>query len=101
MRVVTLMKETIRTHVVLPKDLVEAVDRMVGQRRRSQCVEEAVKEKVFRERQVQALEQYAGILDPAKYPEWDSPDKISAWVRGLREEADAATARKLTRQRDV
>ena len=98
MRVVTLMKETIRTHVVLPKDLVEAVDRIVGQRRRSQFVEEAVKEKVFRERQRTVVEELArtgGVLSRDAHPEWATPEQTSAWVRKLREEADAATLSKI------
>lgn len=42
--------ETIRTPIVFPKALVEAVDDLVGQRKRSAFVAEAVAEKVERER---------------------------------------------------
>jgi metal-responsive CopG/Arc/MetJ family transcriptional regulator len=92
-----MVKETIRTHVVLPRELVEAVDRIVGSRRRSQYVEDAVSEKLMRDRQRAALEQYAGILDPAAHPEWSTPEQTSAWVRDLRAQAEERTARKLAR----
>ncbi len=39
-----------RTHVILPDDLVEGVDKLVGKRKRSRFVEEAVLEKLKRER---------------------------------------------------
>ena len=93
-----MIRETVRTHVVLPKELVEAVDSMVGQRRRSQFVEEAVKEKVARERQRTALEELAragGVLSKEDHPEWATPEQTSAWVRQLRTEADAATVNKI------
>lgn len=45
MKIVAMMKETVRTHVVLPRDLVEAVDTLVGKRTRSEFVEQALREK--------------------------------------------------------
>ncbi len=90
------MKEMMRTHVLLPRELVEELDRLAGQRKRSRFVEEAIAEKIAHQRQATALEQYAGILDPAKHPEWSTPEKTSAWVRKLREEADKATEGKIT-----
>ena len=92
-----MVKATIRTHVVLPRELVEAVDRIVGSRRRSQYVQEAVSEKLLRDRQRAALDRYAGILDPAAHPEWATPAQSSAWVRELRTQAEERTARKLAR----
>ncbi len=78
--------ETVRTHVILPKDLVDEVDRLVGQRKRSDFVADALREKLAHERQGIALREAAGALDPADYPQWSTPEKISAWVREQRAE---------------
>jgi len=47
-----------------------------------------------------ALEETAGILKDADYPEWESPEKTSAWVRERREEDAARLRRKLARNAD-
>jgi metal-responsive CopG/Arc/MetJ family transcriptional regulator len=86
--------ETIRTHVVLPKELVEAVDRIVGQRRRSQFLTDAVREKLDREHRTKALREAAGSIDLADYPDWQTPEETSAWVRSLRAEADRSLPRR-------
>ena len=90
--------QTIRTHVVFPKELVAEVDRLVGQRKRSAFVTEAVAEKVARERLGRALETTAGILAGDAYPKWETPEKVSAWVRELRAVDIEATERKLGRR---
>ena len=95
------MKAMVRTHVLLPRDLVEAVDELVGERRRSRFVEEAVEEKMARERQRKAVVEAAGILKGANYPYWSTPKQTSQWVRDLRREADAATMRKVSRSDDT
>jgi hypothetical protein len=92
------MRDTIRTTVVLSRDLVEAVDEIVGPRHRSEYVEEAVAEKVRRDRQLAALRDATGVLDPADYPHWATPEQTSAWVRTLRREADARSMTKLRRR---
>jgi predicted transcriptional regulator len=73
-----------RTHVVLPDDVLEELDRLVGKRKRSQFIEEAVRAKLQRERQRIAIQEGAGILKDKDYPHWDTPEKISAWVREQR-----------------
>ncbi len=75
---------TARTHVVLPADLLEAVERTAGPRGRSAFIAEAVREKLQRNRQLEALRATAGVLDPDKYPEWSTPEKISEWVHQQR-----------------
>jgi hypothetical protein len=100
MKVGSAMKETIRTHVVLPKRLVSAVDGLVGQRHRSRYVEEAVEAKLQHDQQVSALSELTaagGVLDRASHPEWATPEQTSAWVRQLRQEADEHTMRKIAR----
>ena len=92
--------ETIRTHVVFPKELFEAVDQLVGRRKRSAFLTEAVTEKVERERLGRALARTAGFLAPDAHPEWETPESVSAWVRELRTVDCEATERKVARRRE-
>ena len=87
----------VRTHVVLPDDLVEEIDRIAGKRKRSEYIAEAIREKLNYDKLGKALEESAGILDPADYPEWSTPEKVSAWVRDLRRQSDESFMRKLGR----
>lgn len=91
--------ETIRTHIVFPKALVDAVDDLVGQRKRSAFVAEAVAEKVEREHMGRALAETAGSLDPDSHPEWATGEMISAWVRKSRDIDNEISNRKLARFR--
>jgi metal-responsive CopG/Arc/MetJ family transcriptional regulator len=91
----SMMKETVRTHVHVPRDLIEAIDRVAGKRKRSEFVTEALREKLTRERQKEALAATAGVLKDADYPEWETPEQTSQWVHDLRCVADAHTSEKL------
>ncbi len=73
-----------RTHVVLPDDVVEGVDELVGKRGRSRFIAEAATEKLRKERLKKAIREGAGILDPEKYPYWSTPEKVAQWVHDLR-----------------
>jgi metal-responsive CopG/Arc/MetJ family transcriptional regulator len=92
-----MAETTIRTHVILPKELVEAVDELVGPRKRSAFITEAVETMVARARLGRALKETVGILSADEYPEWETPEKVSAWVRELRSVDNEATDRKLSR----
>ena len=73
-----------RTHVILPDRLIEEVDEVVGKRKRSHFVEEAIREKLKRGALMKALRETAGVLSPEEYPEWETPAKTAAWVRESR-----------------
>ena len=94
------MRESLRTTVVLSRELVKAVDQIVGARRRSQYVEEAVAERVRRDRQLTALRDPDGALNPDDYRHWATPGKTSVWVRSLRRAADAHSREKVRRRAD-
>lgn len=81
-----MVNEMKRTHVMLPRELVDDLDRVVGQRRRSEFVAAAVHEKLARENLRAALRETAGSLDLADYPDWETPEKAAAWVRSLRQQ---------------
>jgi metal-responsive CopG/Arc/MetJ family transcriptional regulator len=85
-----------RTHVVLPRELIEEIDRIVGPRKRSRFIADAVRQKLLSERQREALRLAAGSLDVSKHPHWDTPEKTSAWVRASRQEDDARLSDKAT-----
>jgi hypothetical protein len=74
-----------RTHVVLPDELVEGVDAFVGARNRSRFIAEATAEKLRIDRLAKAIKEGAGILGLKKYPHWSTREKVDAWIRELRE----------------
>ncbi len=82
------MKDSRRTTIVLPRELVAEVDATAGRRGRSKYIEEALTEKLERERMRKVLREAAGSIDPKDYPHWSTPEKISAWVEQMRMEDD-------------
>ncbi len=79
-----------RTHIIIAEELIKDVDRVAGKRKRSRFIEEAIREKLARDdldtiwKKQAGILKGAGILNPADYPEWETPEKTSAWVRALR-----------------
>lgn len=78
------MTETVRTHVVLPKELVEGIDELVGQRHRSQFIADAAKEMLRRRRLIVAADDVRGSLANVDIPGWETPESTSEWVRAQR-----------------
>jgi metal-responsive CopG/Arc/MetJ family transcriptional regulator len=77
-----------RTHVILPEDLVKSVDDLAGKGKRSQFIEEAIREKVRIDTLLAALEATAGAFSAKDHPHWDTPEKVASWVRESRRESD-------------
>jgi metal-responsive CopG/Arc/MetJ family transcriptional regulator len=73
-----------RTHVVLADDVVEAMDRLVGERGRSRFLEAAAREKLARIELESALEDTTGTVRVARHPEWRDRRSTTAWVRQMR-----------------
>jgi hypothetical protein len=80
--------EMIRTHVLLPRDVVEEIDRRVGERRRSGFLAEAAREKLERQGRAQTLERYAGWLKDVDVPGWETPEATAEWVHRQRRIGD-------------
>ena len=55
--------EMMRTHVVIPKALVETIDALVGKRHRSEFLTEAAEKEVRRLKLIKAVEKAGGSLD--------------------------------------
>ena len=77
-----------RTHVVLPEELIDEIDRRLGRLKRSKFLAEAAEERLRRLRLLEAFDEVAGSLANGGPPEWSTPESTSAWVRALREETN-------------
>lgn len=75
-----------RAQVVMAEGVVEEVDALVGQRRRSRFITEAVEEKPKRRRRVEAVDQVVGSSRDGGIPEWETAESTEAWVRALRDD---------------
>jgi hypothetical protein len=75
---------SVRTNLLLPEDLVEAVDRLAGPRGRSRYVAEAVRERLRRDERVKAIRAAAGIWKGN--PLFPTDESVVEWVRELRRE---------------
>lgn len=76
--------EKTRTHIMIPTELIDAVDELVGPRGRSAFFAEAAERELSRRRLVEAASRAAGALADVDVPGWESPESASAWVRDLR-----------------
>jgi metal-responsive CopG/Arc/MetJ family transcriptional regulator len=79
---------SLRTHIVVPEELVREVDALVGPRHRSEFCVEAVRERVGRMKLRRLAHELAGSLKNVDTPDWETPEAASAWVRRLRREND-------------
>lgn len=84
MRIIVRM--TVRTNLLLPRELVEEVDRYAGPRGRSRYVAEALEARLRKDRLREAVRATAGRLRVEDYPDWATPDKVVEWVRARRAE---------------
>lgn len=76
-----------RIHITFPDDLVEGIDQIVGNRRRSAFIAQAVRERVRLEQVLRLLKESAGILKEENYPHWATPKNVARWVRNLRRQS--------------
>ena len=84
----TARKGRLRAHVIVPADLIQEIDALVGPRGRSDFFVEAAREKIARERLREAAHAVAGSLRDVEIPGWGTPEETSEWVRRLRQESD-------------
>jgi hypothetical protein len=77
---------TRRAHIILPEQLVEDIDRMVGRRRRSSFIAQTIETELMPLRQLATIEQAAGSWKSQNHPEL--AQGAAHWVSGLRQESD-------------
>lgn len=75
---------SVRTNLLLPEDVVEALDRVAGPRGRSRYVADALRERIKRDERMAALRSVAGIWKD--HPEFPTDESVVEWVRKLRGE---------------
>ena len=79
-----VMRMTVRTNLLLPRELVEDVDHFAGPRGRSRYVAEALTEKLRRDRLREVVEATAGAW--RGHPLFPTPESVVEWVRERRRE---------------
>lgn len=85
MRIIVRM--TVRTNLLLPKELVDEVDRYAGPRGRSRYVAEALSDRLRRDRLRQVVRSTAGAW--RDHPLFPTSESVVEWVRqGRAEEPD-------------
>jgi Arc/MetJ-type ribon-helix-helix transcriptional regulator len=82
---------TKRTHVILPVDLVAAIDKMVGKRGRSAFLVEVIRDEVQRLAQRRALKAAVGAWKDEDHPELKRG--AAAWVEQMRNESKTRVQR--------
>lgn len=85
-----------RVRVIIPKQLRDEIDSVIGRRRRSSFICAAVREKLVSQKQVEATRKFAGSLAAEHYLEWTNGSAVL--VHNLRREDEKMRERKL-RQR--
>jgi hypothetical protein len=79
-----LVRMTVRTNLLLPKELVDEVDRSAGPRGRSRYAAEALTERLRRDRLRAVVTATAGAW--RDNPLFPTSDAVVAWVRERRAE---------------
>jgi hypothetical protein len=74
----------VRTNLLLPEDVVEALDRVAGPRGRSRYVADAVRERIRRDERLAAARSAAGSW--RHHPLFPTSDAVLDWVRAGRAE---------------
>ena len=82
---------TVRFHVILPRDLLTTLDRVAGKGKRSEFITQALREKLTHELQGEALRTTAGVLGGSRHAEWETSEKTAEWVKNLEAVEDETT----------
>jgi hypothetical protein len=86
-----------RAHILLPQDLVEEIDSIVGPRGRSAFLVETAREAVRRRKLLRFLESDTPAWKDADHPELARG--AAAWVRQLRQEGEAKRIKNRARRK--
>lgn len=90
--ILNIRMPNMRTHVVLPGDLVAAIDHLVGKRGRRGFLKQAAWEEVKRQRLLRLLENPEPIWKVEDHPELKNG--AAAWVDGMRAEDERQDRRR-------
>ena len=84
-----------RTHVIIPDEILDEIDRLVGPRKRSEFLTELAIDEIRRRKRVEAAEAVAGSLKDVDIPGWETNESTIEWVRRMREGPDPLTTDEL------
>jgi hypothetical protein len=73
-----------KTHLVLPQEILEEVDRIAGKRGRSHFIAQATQEKLERERFLRTLEETKGTWSDKRHPELKTSRDTERYLRERR-----------------
>ncbi len=79
---------TVRTNITFPKDLLLAVDRLVGEGRRSAFLAESVRKHLDQINFAKVARESVGILGPKAYPHFSTSGKVRSYIRSFRKSND-------------
>ncbi|MCX5999481.1 MAG: hypothetical protein NTU41_07785 [Chloroflexi bacterium] len=79
------MEHKAKAHIVLPLDLLENIDAMVGRRKRSKFIAEAAREKMAREKFLMAVEKAAGAWTDENHPDLLSDEDVRTYISESRD----------------
>ncbi len=74
-----------KAHLVIPREILEEVDKVAGKRKRSLFITDATREKLERERFLRALDETQGAWSDKDHPELKTSADVSRFVREKRE----------------
>lgn len=92
----TICVGTIRTHVLLPEDLVREIDALVGPRGRSAFIVATARDAVRRKRLLEFLNSEQLVWKDEDHPEFANGS--AQWVQKIRRESDRASRRRRKRR---
>jgi hypothetical protein len=78
------MPEMVETHLLLPKELLEEIDRRVGPAKRTETIVELVEEYLRRTQGLDVLGCGAGTITSEEHPEWATREDVASWVHEQR-----------------
>ena len=70
--------------VTLPKTLITTLDQVVSSRQRSKFIEDAIRQQLALQAQIEAVEESAGSWGDESYPELANDVAIDAWLGQVR-----------------
>jgi dTDP-glucose pyrophosphorylase len=73
-----------KAHLVLPREILEEVDKIAGKRRRSLFIAEATQEKLERDQFLKTLEETKGAWTDKNHPELRTPKDVERFVEEKR-----------------
>jgi len=87
-----MLSDMTRTHVIMPDDVMAAIDELVGQRGRSNFLTEAAREAIKRRRLKSFLTSEEAVWKSKDHPELAGG--ADAFVRGMREEGEESDSKR-------